>query len=73
MVCACLSCNVRKGGMTPHEAGMRLLSTPVKPKRSPLIARQLMLKKYAAWKAFHPSGARRGVLMSCTMTRMQYR
>lgn len=55
VVCACLSCNVRKGGMTPHEAGMRLLSTPVKPKRSPLIARQLMLKKYAAWKAFIPA------------------
>lgn len=55
VVCACLSCNVRKGGMTPHEAGMRLLSTPVKPKRSPLIARQLMLKKYAAWRAFIPA------------------
>ena len=52
VVCACLTCNVRKGGRTPIEAGMRLLSEPVRPKRSPLISRHLMLRKYSAWKAF---------------------
>lgn len=52
VVCACLTCNVRKGGRTPVEAGMHLLSDPVKPKRSPLISRHLTLRKYAAWKAF---------------------
>ncbi len=52
VVCACLNCNVRKGGRTPLEAGMRLLSEPVRPKRSPLVSRQLMLRKYSAWKAF---------------------
>ena len=52
VVCACLTCNVRKGGRTPQEAGMRLLNEPVRPKRNPLIARHLMLRKYAAWKAF---------------------
>lgn len=54
VVCACLSCNVRKGGRTPVEAGMRLLSEPVRPKRSPLVSRQLTLQKYSAWKAFIP-------------------
>ncbi len=52
VVCACLTCNVRKGGRTPFEANMRLLSDPVKPKRNPLVSRQLMLRKYHAWKAF---------------------
>ena len=52
VVCACLTCNVRKGGRTPQEAGMRLLREPVRPKRNPLVARHLMLRKYAAWKAF---------------------
>ncbi len=52
VVCACLTCNVRKGGRTPSEAGMRLLSEPVRPKRSPLISRQLTQQKYSAWRAF---------------------
>jgi 5-methylcytosine-specific restriction endonuclease McrA len=52
VVCACLTCNVRKGGRTPTEAGMRLLRLPVKPARSPLLSRQLSLRKYAAWRSF---------------------
>ena len=28
VVCACLSCNVRKGNRTPHEASMRLIAPP---------------------------------------------
>ncbi|MEW5850019.1 MAG: HNH endonuclease [Myxococcota bacterium] len=35
VVIACAPCNQRKGGRTPTQAGMRLLSTPVKPKRLP--------------------------------------
>lgn len=35
IVVACMSCNQRKAGRTPAQAGMRLLSTPVKPKRLP--------------------------------------
>ena len=52
VVCACLTCNVRKGGRTPQEAGMRLLKPPVKPTRSPLICRHLNQEKYASWRAF---------------------
>lgn len=57
VVCACLTCNVRKGGRTPQEAGMRLLRPPVKPTRSPLICRHLNQEKYASWRAFlKPAG-----------------
>ena len=52
IVCACLRCNVRKGGRTPHEAGMRLIRRPAKPKRSPMLAQQLTSVKYESWKQF---------------------
>jgi len=32
VVCSCLVCNLRKGGRTPEEAGMRLLRPPVRPR-----------------------------------------
>ncbi|MBX3438013.1 MAG: HNH endonuclease [Planctomycetaceae bacterium] len=52
VVCACLACNVRKGGRTPQEAGMALKSPPVRPKRNPLISHQLAQQKYASWGKF---------------------
>lgn len=54
IVCACLDCNVSKGGRTPQEAGMPLLQTPFKPKRSPLLNRQLTQPKYEIWRHFIP-------------------
>ncbi len=41
IVCACLKCNVRKGGRTPWEAGMRLIREPVQPRTSPSLRRQI--------------------------------
>lgn len=35
IVIACVRCNQRKGGRTPEQAGMKLLSVPVKPKSLP--------------------------------------
>lgn len=35
IVLACLACNQRKGGCTPEDAGMRLLSTPRAPRALP--------------------------------------
>jgi 5-methylcytosine-specific restriction endonuclease McrA len=35
IVIACVSCNSRKANRTPEEAGMRLVSVPVKPKHLP--------------------------------------
>ncbi len=52
IVCACLTCNVRKGGRTPHEANMRLFQKPVKPKRSPTLTHQISSAKYASWRTF---------------------
>jgi len=52
VVCACVRCNVRKGGRTPSEAGMKLIRKPVRPKRSPLLSVKLSHPKYASWRGF---------------------
>lgn len=52
LVCACVSCNARKGGRTPHQARMELIRQPVRPRRNPLIMIRLGSEKYAPWKAF---------------------
>ena len=52
IVCACVRCNVRKGGRTPAEARMNLVCKPTQPKRSPLLALKLHNPKYASWKTF---------------------
>lgn len=52
LVCACVKCNVRKGGRTPGEARMKLIREPVRPKRSPLLSVKLGNPKYASWKSF---------------------
>lgn len=52
IVCACVRCNVRKGGRTPEEAGMHLVRPPVKPRRSPLLSLKLGNPKYESWKSF---------------------
>jgi 5-methylcytosine-specific restriction endonuclease McrA len=52
LVCACVRCNVRKGGRTPQEANMKLIREPVRPKRSPLLSIKLGNPKYASWKSF---------------------
>jgi len=51
-VCACLRCNVRKGGRTPNEAGLRLVRPPVKPRRNPVITIKLSDHRYSSWKQF---------------------
>jgi 5-methylcytosine-specific restriction endonuclease McrA len=52
IVCACLRCNVRKGGRTPVQAGVRLIREPVEPKTSPALRLKLSHRKYRSWKAF---------------------
>jgi len=52
IVCACVSCNVRKGGRTPKEAHMTLIRKPEKPRRSPLLNLKLTHRKYQSWKTF---------------------
>jgi len=52
IVCACVNCNVRKGGRTPREASMALIRKPEKPKRSPILNQKLTNRKYQSWKTF---------------------
>jgi len=52
IVCCCLKCNVKKGGRTPAEAHMRLIKTPTKPRRSPVVSIKLSDAKYHSWKQF---------------------
>lgn len=52
VVCACVSCNVRKGGRTPKQAHMGLIRKPEKPKRSPILNLKLTHRKYQSWKTF---------------------
>jgi 5-methylcytosine-specific restriction endonuclease McrA len=37
IVTACLACNNRKGGRTPHQAGMKLIRQPVRPSWMPVV------------------------------------
>lgn len=52
IVCACVRCNVRKGGRTPHEAGLALVAPPKRPHRSPVLTVKLSDSKYASWRQF---------------------
>ena len=52
LVCCCVKCNVRKGGRQPREAGMKLITAPVRPKRSPVVTLRLSSEKYQSWKQF---------------------
>ncbi|MSR32376.1 MAG: HNH endonuclease [Gemmataceae bacterium] len=52
VVCACVTCNVKKGGRTPKQAHMHLTRKPEKPKRSPLLHLKMSNRKYESWRTF---------------------
>jgi len=52
LVCACVRCNVKKGGRTPVQAHMRLIADPKRPRRSPVLTIKLSDDRYASWKQF---------------------
>lgn len=52
IVCACVRCNVKKGGRTPAQARMTLVARPRRPRRSPVLTIKLSDSKYASWKQF---------------------
>ena len=52
VVCACMACNVRKGGRTPADAGLALVRAPVQPRFSPVITLHAGNEKYRSWKQF---------------------
>jgi|GEM_PF-552365 5-methylcytosine-specific restriction endonuclease McrA len=55
VVCSCVGCNSKKGGRTPVQAGMKLLSDPVRPSANPGISVTLKDPRYSSWKTFLPS------------------
>ena len=52
LVCACVKCNVKKGGRTPSEANLSLIRPAVKPRRNPVVTIKLSDRRYASWKEF---------------------
>jgi len=52
VVCACVRCNVRKGGRTPTQAGISLIARPRRPRRSPMLTVKSMDARYVSWKQF---------------------
>lgn len=52
IVCSCLPCNSRKGGRTPVQASMKLLSKPAKPRSNPAMSFPLDDPRYASWRTF---------------------
>jgi 5-methylcytosine-specific restriction endonuclease McrA len=56
IVCACASCNRKKGGHTPKEANMKLLKPPVKPDWLPVLNIRLHGKIHPSWFNFLQTG-----------------
>ncbi len=52
VVCSCISCNLRKGGRTPMQAGMKLLKKPVRPRWTPFSRGVTRRVTYREWLPF---------------------
>ena len=52
IVCSCIPCNTRKANRLPHEAGLRLIRKPVRPKWRPVISLVLGEQHRERWKDF---------------------
>jgi len=52
LVCACIRCNTRKGGRTPRQANMHLITTPHKPTKCESQRLRVGSAQYESWKSF---------------------
>lgn len=52
IVCSCIKCNTKKANRLPHEAHMRLMRKPVRPKWRPVISLVLGNHGHEKWKDF---------------------
>ncbi len=50
VVASCHGCNRRKGGRTPQQAGMKLLTQPARPRVSPML--HMLTRINPSWEAF---------------------
>lgn len=52
VVCSCIECNLRKGGRTPEQAGMKLLRKPTRPRWTPFFRTAQKRITYREWIPF---------------------
>lgn len=52
VVCSCIPCNLRKGGRTPEQAGMRLMRRPARPRWTPFFRGAARRVTYREWLPF---------------------
>ncbi len=52
VVCSCIPCNTRKGNRLPHEANMRLLKVPARPRWRPFIHLTYSAGIHDSWRHF---------------------
>jgi 5-methylcytosine-specific restriction endonuclease McrA len=52
VVCSCIECNLRKGGRTPEQAGMKLLKKPTRPRWTPFFRTAQKRITYREWLPF---------------------
>ncbi len=52
VVCSCVACNLRKGGRSPDEAGMRLRRSPSRPRWTPVFRSAARRAFYREWMPF---------------------
>jgi 5-methylcytosine-specific restriction endonuclease McrA len=52
VVCSCVPCNLKKGGRTPAQAGMKLLKVPTRPRWTPFFRGASRRITYREWLPF---------------------
>ena len=52
VVCSCVNCNLRKGGRTPGQAGMKLIKLPKEPSWQYLMHFNIKTMHHESWKHF---------------------
>ena len=52
IVCSCIDCNLRKGGRTPEQAGMKLIRAPARPRWTPFFRGAGKKASYREWLPF---------------------
>ncbi len=52
VVCSCVSCNRKKGGRTPEQAGLRLRKQPKRPRWTPLMSLPTASVRHSEWRPY---------------------
>lgn len=52
VVCSCIQCNLKKGGRTPEQAGLKLMKKPARPRWTPFFRGAVKRVTYREWLPF---------------------